>query len=584
VAANSVIQSRQRVQLIRSKYHVLGSIGRGQFGRVLCAIRHSTGQLLALKELDPERFATAKFLRELRFLVALHHPNVISWQGYDHFQEGRYLAMDYCEGGNLRQLLEQYEQSSLGRLPIELSLNIMTDVMKGLAHIHDRSIIHADLKPENILLSLSPAGWQAKISDFGIACSSHENTGAIDSMNGSPAYMAPERFANEISGSADIYSAGVILYELLLGERPFSGSLQTLMRAHLSHPLHLPSTLPPMLRTILQRALSKSTEHRFANAEAMGLALQQAQAQLLRSELTQPLRLVDETVILADSDVVYAQPSISVTTVAHRIERLIPRPTGCFIQTQQGLHACSKSGLSLLRPVPTHGFIDVTPCGQRLVSLSPTNQPHCYRWQLFDRQTQQLLLQQTWKLANIPLNFLALNRRLALLMFRQYCQKRQMNITAWSLHDRQGKCLTRYEIPLDLKFVTATANPDELLAIEAGAIPAFLVIQLKPLKFRRIPLSFMPSQVIKTHFGFVALDKSGTVFCLNPIGQVMGTMPLQGLKTAIGMAGDTLLVGAYVNQSPQLMSLNLAAVLQKSQSCKNPSDRRSGPTEITPEC
>ena len=88
--------------LKRSKYRLLGLVGQGQFGRVFCASHRKTGRLVALKELDHQRFPTHKFLRELRFLLSLQHANIVTCHALEHTRRGRYLVMDYCEGGMLR--------------------------------------------------------------------------------------------------------------------------------------------------------------------------------------------------------------------------------------------------------------------------------------------------------------------------------------------------------------------------------------------------------------------------------------------------------------------------------------------------
>jgi serine/threonine-protein kinase len=172
-------------------YRILGQIGEGQFGQVYCAIDRQTGAMFALKNLDQRRFPTHQFLKELSYLVALTHPNIVTWQGIGYYGRGRYLVMDYCEGGTLRDLLE-----AQGRLSLKQTLKLITDILLGLSHAHTRQIIHCDIKPENILLTLDSTGWTAKISDFGIARMAETTLPdkKRGGYTGSPAYMAPERF------------------------------------------------------------------------------------------------------------------------------------------------------------------------------------------------------------------------------------------------------------------------------------------------------------------------------------------------------------------------------------------------------
>jgi serine/threonine protein kinase len=262
-----------RVKSIRSPYHLLGLVGRGQYSRAYCAIHKATGDVVALKEIDPARSVTAQFLRELRWLVTLQHPNVVAWQGYNHCQEGRYLVMDYCEGGTLRQLMQQrWPMTDQRSETIGQAVAIVADVLRGLSHVHSHGIVHADVKPENILLRLAPGGWQARLADFGIACLVGE--AGQDSLCGSPAYMAPERFDGTIGTASDLYAIGIILYELLVGDRPFGGTPSELSNAHLTQKIGFPPTIPLALQQILRQALSKSPADRFADADAMLAALQ----------------------------------------------------------------------------------------------------------------------------------------------------------------------------------------------------------------------------------------------------------------------------------------------------------------------
>lgn len=264
-----------------SKYRILGLIGQGQFGRVYCALHRKTGQLVALKSLDCDRFPTHQFLRELRFLLSLQHPNIVSCKAIEHIQGGRYLVMDYCEGGTLRSLMENHD-----RLHPALSVKLVADVLSGIEHAHQRGIVHCDIKPENILLTIHSKGWTARLSDFGIARLSQELNSDDANITGSPAYMAPERFYGQYSHSTDLYAIGILLFELLVGHRPFSGSPMELMAAHLNHPVQIPDSVPAALQPIVLTALQKLKARRFQSATAMLKALEGAIAQCPELRLT----------------------------------------------------------------------------------------------------------------------------------------------------------------------------------------------------------------------------------------------------------------------------------------------------------
>ena len=242
-------------------------VGRGQFGRVFFGIHRKTGYLYALKELDHDRFPTHQFLREFRFLVTLQHPNIVTCWACEYVGSHRYLVTDYCEGGTLRQMMDRS-----GALPVAQGLELVAGILAGLEHAHDQGIIHCDIKPENILINLQGDRLIPRIADFGIARLSQEldRVETVSSgMSGSPAYMAPERFYGQHSVSADLYAVGVILYELLLGNRPFSGTPGALMSAHLKQSVSLPHYLPESLRRILLKSLAKLSGQRYHTAKEM---------------------------------------------------------------------------------------------------------------------------------------------------------------------------------------------------------------------------------------------------------------------------------------------------------------------------
>jgi serine/threonine protein kinase len=258
----------------RSKYRILGLVGQGQFGQVFCAVHRQTGRLVALKNLEHQRFPTHKFLRELRFLLSLQHVNIVTCQTLEHTSTGRYLVMDYCEGGTLRSLMTEESHPSLPQ-----SLNLVADILSGLEHAHSRGIVHCDIKPENILLNIRSSGWIARISDFGIAKLSQDLVAQEWGNTGSPAYMAPERFYGQYSPTSDLYSVGIILFELLTGHRPFLGTPAELMSAHLNRLVQLPDIIPTVWQPLILTSLQKLSGRRFRSATEMLAMLRSIAAQ-----------------------------------------------------------------------------------------------------------------------------------------------------------------------------------------------------------------------------------------------------------------------------------------------------------------
>ena len=261
----------------RSKYQILDLIGQGQYGRVYCATHRQTKEIVALKELDRQKFPTKKFLRELGFLVTLQHPNIVSCRGLEYSSTGRFLVMDYCQNGTLRDLIESNQ-----KLDLALSLKLIIDILLGLEYAGDRNIVHRDLKPENILLEIKKGIYTARIADFGIARLGKE-TKAMQ-MNagdtGSPAYMAPEQFYGRYSHASDLYTVGIMLFELITGDRPFSGTFSKLQHSHLNETVHIPDTVPFLLRSTIAKALQKLPQKRFATAGEMLKSIQLARVVL----------------------------------------------------------------------------------------------------------------------------------------------------------------------------------------------------------------------------------------------------------------------------------------------------------------
>jgi serine/threonine-protein kinase len=246
----------------------MGLVGIGQFGKVYCARQQNTGELVALKELPGHYFPTHAFLRELRYLLSLDHENITHCLALKHTREGRYLVLEYCEGGTLRDLMSLQAPMSYAQI-----LNYIQQILRGLAHAHDQGVIHCDVKPENILLKPVADSWLLKLTDLGIARHQVPHSNTI-TATGSPAYMAPERYYGQVFPASDLYAVGVLLYELLAGHRPFSGSPQQLMYAHLNHSLTMDPMIPFLLRPILEKSLRKLPSRRFHHAVEMSEALE----------------------------------------------------------------------------------------------------------------------------------------------------------------------------------------------------------------------------------------------------------------------------------------------------------------------
>ncbi len=195
------------------QFEILECLGRGGMGVVYKARQKSLGRLVAIKILPPERVGEEKFAdrfaREAELLAKLSHPNIVTVHDFGHADELFYIVMEFIDGVNLRYLLHD------GKLEPKQALAIIPPICEALQYAHDKGIVHRDIKPENLLLDRD---GRIKIADFGIAAL----IGASGESSGTPPYMAPEQSGGNpgVDHRADIYALGVVLYEMLTGERP----------------------------------------------------------------------------------------------------------------------------------------------------------------------------------------------------------------------------------------------------------------------------------------------------------------------------------------------------------------------------
>jgi hypothetical protein len=234
-------------------------------GRVWKGAVRATGEAVAVKVLNPELAAdpevVARFLQERGILVGLEHPHLVGV--HDLVAEGDTLAivMDLVQGSDLRKYLGE-----AGPLAPAFAAGLMAQVLTGLAAVHSVGIVHRDLKPENILLDLAHGDPPcARLSDFGIArLTTGPGLTRTTGLIGTPEYMAPEMAEQvEVGPPADIYAAGIVLYELLCGRTPFAGGAAVaILRRHIDEPPARPDGLPDALWQLVSEMLAKRPEQR----------------------------------------------------------------------------------------------------------------------------------------------------------------------------------------------------------------------------------------------------------------------------------------------------------------------------------
>jgi class 3 adenylate cyclase len=262
-----------------TRYVLERELGRGGMATVYLARDRRHDRAVAIKVLPPDLTAALgaeRFLQEIRVAARLTHPNIVSLYDSGEAHGYLYYVMPHLEGETLRQLIHRERQLTVTR-----ALEIARSVAAAIGHAHRQGVIHRDIKPENILVHEG----QAMVMDFGIALALTQVEG--DRLTepglslGTPVYMSPEQAAGDrnVDARADIYSLGCVLYEMLLGDPPFSGSnVQALIARILTEtpaPLsRLRSGVPEQLSRVVQRALSKVPADRFASASEFASALE----------------------------------------------------------------------------------------------------------------------------------------------------------------------------------------------------------------------------------------------------------------------------------------------------------------------
>ena len=258
------------------KYKVISELGRGGMAIVFKCRAVGKGTV-ALKVLSPQlshnRKFIARFHREAEFISQLSHPNIIRIYEIGEKDNIYYFTMEYVDGPSLAELINK------GDLTFQAKMDIMIQSAKALAYVHERGIIHRDLKPGNILLTKD---GQVKISDFGLSFTMQGITRLTLTATalGTPKYMSPEQCAKDTIPDVrmDIYSLGIIFYEMMVGYSPFqSESIPVLMRMHIEKrptpPRLLNPSVPKAIDDIIMKALEKNPTNRFQSVEEIAVSL-----------------------------------------------------------------------------------------------------------------------------------------------------------------------------------------------------------------------------------------------------------------------------------------------------------------------
>ena len=265
------------------RYDLIRVLGRGAMGVVYEGRDPNLDRRVAIKTVKVENLSEeaaneyeARFRTEARSAARLQHPNIVSVYDSDRDLDIAYLVMEYIQGEDLKHHLDKGIRYSL-----EKSLKMVRDLLSALDYAHKQGIVHRDVKPANLLIE---PGGRVKLTDFGVARiqDSGEATRTQGNMVGTLKYMSPEQVQGQkIDSRADLFSVGVVLYQLLTDKRPFDGDNDfSIIHQIIGHTPAPPSTfnarLPSAIDAVVARALAKDREHRFATARDFASALQSA--------------------------------------------------------------------------------------------------------------------------------------------------------------------------------------------------------------------------------------------------------------------------------------------------------------------
>ncbi|GAB4544939.1 MAG: hypothetical protein Kow0063_38830 [Anaerolineae bacterium] len=263
-------------------YRMVEKLGQGGMATVYKAYEASLDRYVAVKVL-PQHFAhdptfLTRFRREAKAIARLNHPNIVPVYNFGEAGDLAYIAMQYVEGGTLKKLLGQ-------PMPPEQALKLAIQIARALSYAHKRDVIHRDIKPANVLMA--EGDWPL-LSDFGLArmMGSSVQLTQTGVGIGTPAYMSPEQGQGlPVDGRSDIYSLGIMLYEMLAGRVPFQADTPlAVVLKHLTAPLPMPREInphiPESVERIILKATAKEAAHRYQTADEMIVAMEQALADL----------------------------------------------------------------------------------------------------------------------------------------------------------------------------------------------------------------------------------------------------------------------------------------------------------------
>jgi len=302
------------------KYEILSTLGQGAMGVVYkgfdpviertVALKTIRKDVLAAKDLEP---LLTRFKHEAQAAGRLTHPGIVTVYDYGDDGETVFIAMEFVQGRELKELLDQNE-----RIQLAVSVNLITQLLDALAYSHAHGVVHRDIKPGNIILL---GDGRIKVTDFGIAKIESSTLTQFGDILGTPSYMSPEQFSGQaVDRRSDLFSTGVILYHLLTGEKPFPGNSMTTIMHRVMNTIppnvsELNFQVPAIFDQVVNKALAKKAQERFQTAEEFAAALKKAHQLSLTASDTS-----NETIITDSAD--QEEPTINLAAA----RAAVPQP------------------------------------------------------------------------------------------------------------------------------------------------------------------------------------------------------------------------------------------------------------------
>ncbi|MHA2789373.1 protein kinase domain-containing protein [Corynebacterium sp. S7] len=276
---------------LEDRYRIDRPIARGGMSTVYRCVDERLGREVAAKVMDDkyvdDELFMSRFTREARAMAQLSHPNLVNVYDFSVHGDHAFLIMELITGGTLRELLAER-----GPMPPHAATSVMRAVLTGLSVAHAKGMVHRDIKPDNILIN---GDNRVKLADFGLVRAASDSKHSTDQIVGTVAYLSPEQVdGSEITQASDVYSAGIVLYELLTGETPFSGDSQlTHAFARLNDDVPAPSSkiagVPKLFDELVATATARDPQDRFSDAGEFLAALDDVAAELNLPAYTVPV-------------------------------------------------------------------------------------------------------------------------------------------------------------------------------------------------------------------------------------------------------------------------------------------------------